>query len=170
MPKVKEETVKEYVVAKLDLTKTKVDVDPSTMGVFLNIANNTIYVNPNYVSYLISEGIIAEKKSKAEEVTDKIIYRLEEDNQAVFLKKAEQAKQIILQELEKAQTKPAWSSVKPDFPCLFVARIKSKWGTSNMIFSIENRDGYLQLIDNDGMEDDSLENLQADEYIIIERH
>lgn len=64
---------------------------------------------------------------------------------------------------------PHWTPVKPDFPCLFVARIKSKWGTTTEIFTIDKTEGYLRLISNDGMEDEALEDLQADEYFIIER-
>lgn len=162
--------MREYVVVKpiMDVPAEKIEVvvDDGATEAYFSCASNSLYINSKFISAFISKGIIREKKSANEELAEKICSKYWESGDC----RVQRLYTVILEELEKAQTKPAWSSVKPDFPCLFVARIKSKWGTSNMIFSIENRDGYLQLIDNDGMEDDSLENLQADEYIIIERH
>lgn len=62
-----------------------------------------------------------------------------------------------------------WSKIKPDFPCLFLTR--SKYGSETYCnsYTITEQEGYLAIVDGNGEEWGALEDLQADEYFVIER-
>lgn len=62
-----------------------------------------------------------------------------------------------------------WTTVKPDFPCLFVTR--SKYGSETYCkpYTITEVEGCLAVIGGNGEDRGALEDLQADEYFIIER-
>jgi hypothetical protein len=103
MPQVKQEDKmkkKEYVALQPQLgIKPKdiiVIIDDGATIAYINRVNSILYLNPNYIDAFISEGIIAEKKSKAEEITEKILYELDLDTSLA------ETYRIILKELEKA--------------------------------------------------------------------
>lgn len=62
-----------------------------------------------------------------------------------------------------------WSKIKPDFPCLFLTR--SKYGSETYCnsYTITEQEGYLAIVDGNGEEWGALEDLQADEYFVIEK-
>lgn len=104
MPKVKEETVEEYVVVKpimgvpAEEIKVKVN-DTSIIFIFPKYSQiKPVIGNPSTIPALISLGIIAEKKSKAEELADKIDHRIYKELK--YLSRPA-IKQIIVEELEK---------------------------------------------------------------------
>lgn len=59
-----------------------------------------------------------------------------------------------------------WTTVKPDFPCLFVA--KNMFGICK-IYKCHYQNGYLNLSDTAGYGCESINNLTADEYFVIEK-
>lgn len=65
--------------------------------------------------------------------------------------------------------KKGWQKEKPDFPCLFLTR--SKYGSETYCnsYTITEQEGYLAIVDGNGEEWGALEDLQADEYFVIER-
>ena len=110
MPKVKQEgemKEKEYVAVKpiLDVPAEEIKVivtDES--GKFWNCYSEVkeLYITSEYVLELISKGIIAEKKSKREEIAEKIVIELKKYDNEEVLPTYKDMKQIILSELEKA--------------------------------------------------------------------
>lgn len=65
--------------------------------------------------------------------------------------------------------KKVWQKEKPDYPCLFLTR--SKYGSETYCnsYTITEQEGYLAIVDGNGGEWGALEDLQADEYFVIER-
>jgi hypothetical protein len=68
-----------------------------------------------------------------------------------------------------------WVEERPNKPCVFVARIKypninprSYYQLFKIIKFIDSEGSYLALTDMDGYEEMPLEDLQADEYLILE--
>lgn len=73
-----------------------------------------------------------------------------------------------------------WTKEKPDYECVFVSRTKVstpfskglfgwKYDLLGIIWYQEEEIGYLALCDNDGDEYCALDELIADEYLVIEK-
>jgi len=67
-----------------------------------------------------------------------------------------------------------WTKDKPDFPCLFITRDRAVTGSEDYylyaVYEIiwNDQDGYNMLVDGEGQEWEALEDLRADEYMLIE--
>jgi len=74
----------------------------------------------------------------------------------------------------KEQLKPQWTKDKPDFPCVFIAKVKHKNWIKYITFTIKYEDNlegegqYLALF-NDYDNEEPLDELFADEYFVIEK-
>ena len=67
-----------------------------------------------------------------------------------------------------------WTKEKPDFPCLFITRdfIPSLHYYDYAVWEIafDDEEGYNMLLDGAGEEWGALEDLVADEYMVLEDH
>lgn len=105
MPKVKEDKVKEkeYACIKdilnVKAEEIKVTIDNEIVSAYFTWADKRFYINSKFIPKFISEGIIAEKKSKADELADEISERIYWELK--YLSRPA-IRQIILEELENA--------------------------------------------------------------------
>ena len=95
---------KEYVLLQPQIgvkpEKIKVIIDDGATIAYFSRVNDILYINQNYVDAFISEGIIAEKKSKSETIKDDIIAEFEKlEYSNGFIK---EMSKVILDVLEKA--------------------------------------------------------------------
>ena len=65
-----------------------------------------------------------------------------------------------------------WTKEKPNFPCLFISRSQRKLWYEYAIWKItyNEEDGYNMLLDGEGYEWGALEDLNEQEYMLIEDH
>lgn len=103
MPKVKEDKVKEYVVVKpiMDVPAEKIKVTITEFGdCVFNAHRETLAIDAGCIKGLIEQGIIAEKKSKAEEIVFNICQKYWQSTADDY--RVKRLSDIILEELEKA--------------------------------------------------------------------